>query len=467
MSPSKNKIVEVEISGIAHKGAAVGRTDEGMVVFVEGVIPGDRVQVELKRKRKGSWQGHLLQIIRSSKYRINPVCSHFGICGGCSWQNLDYREQLQQKETLVKDVLTRIAKVQPELIEPIFPATNTEFYRNKLEFTFSKYKWLTAEQLNQELAAEDKLALGFHRPGNFTKIVDIEKCYLQSELSNEIRNWIKEYSIKKTLSFYDIKEQTGFLRNLIIRSNAKNEYLCILSIGHEDTSAVFELSEELKQRFNQIKSFYVILNSKKNDSLFDLSFQKIFGDVYLTEYLDHVKFLIGPKSFFQTNSQQAITLYRIVAEFANLSGAEVIYDLYCGVGSIGIYLAAKAAVVVGVEEIAEAIEDAKLNARINELSNCHFYVSDTKNINLESIIEKHGCPDLIIVDPPRVGLHEEVIEKIIGLKAIKLIYVSCNPATQARDLLLLNEAYEIVKIKPVDMFPHTNHIESVALLSLR
>ncbi|MBK6544931.1 MAG: 23S rRNA (uracil(1939)-C(5))-methyltransferase RlmD [Saprospiraceae bacterium] len=466
MSRKKQKTAEVEFKGIAHKGTSVGRTDEGLVVFVQGALPGERAEVLFTKKRKGVWQGNLIRTIRPSEYKVTAVCNHFGICGGCSWQNLDYREQLKQKELLVRDALVRIAKIPDAIIETILPATNTEFYRNKLEFTFSKHKWLTEEELGLELVEEEKLALGFHRPGNFNKVVNISRCFLQSERSNDIRNFVKEFAIKNKVDFYDIKKQQGFLRNLIIRSNTQNEYLCILSIAYSNDEFTKALKEELVHAFKEISSIYIVINPKKNDTLFDLDFQKIYGDDYITEYLDHAKFLIGPKSFFQTNSQQAAKLYQLIAAYADLKGDEIIYDWYCGVGSIGIYLAKNAAKVIGVEEIQEAIEDARLNAALNQLMNCHFYISDAKAVQIESIIQDHGLPNLIIVDPPRIGLHELVIEQLKYLKAPKLIYVSCNPATQARDLDLLKESYEVIKIKPVDMFPHTNHIESVALLSL-
>lgn len=461
----KPKIVEIEITGLAHKGAAVGRTDEGLVVFVRDAVPGDRVKASLDKKRKGTWHARLEEIIRYSTHRNKAICQHFGICGGCSWQNLDYAEQLQQKEKMVKDALIRIGKVADFLIEPILPAPQTELYRNKLEYTFSNNRWLTKDEMDQVKNPEDLLALGFHRPGIYYKIVDIQKCHLQIDSTNQIRNFIKKLSIQEKLSFYDIKNQTGFLRNLIIKSNTQNEIMCILVLSENDEQIISMFVEQLRANFKEIISIYKVINAKKNDSYLDLTFDKVYGEDYLTENLDHAKFLIGPKSFFQTNPKQAAALYRLVAEYADLKGDEVIYDWYCGVGSIGIFLAKNAGTVIGVEEVAEAIEDAKLNAKANALDNCHFYVTDAKDIDIENIIEKHGAPDLIVVDPPRAGMHPNVIEQIIQMHPPKLIYVSCNPATQARDIQLLSTHYKVEKIKPVDMFPHTNHVESVALLS--
>jgi 23S rRNA (uracil1939-C5)-methyltransferase len=466
MSRTKPKIVELEITGLAHKGAAVGKTDDGMVVFVRDAVPGDRVKALLNKKRKGTWHGYLEEIIRYSDQRTKAVCKHFGICGGCSWQNLAYTEQLHQKEKMVRDSLTRIGKVANEIIEEILPAPFTEYYRNKLEYTFSKNRWLTKVELENAGTALSNNALGFHRPGIFHKIVDIEKCYLQNDYSNHIRNFVREHAIRESLEFYDIKNQKGFLRNLIIKSNTKNEIMCIIVFGYEDEDASTKLIKDLISKFPEIISLHQVINTKKNDSYFDLSFQKVYGEDYLLENLDHAKFLIGPKSFFQTNPKQTAALYGLVAEYASLKGTETVYDWYCGVGSIGIYLANNANKIIGVDEIAEAIHDAEQNAKVNELDNCHFYITDAKDADIDGIIEKHGRPDVLIVDPPRAGMHPNVINQIIHLQPSKLIYVSCNPATQARDILLLSTHYKIEKIKPVDMFPHTNHVESVALLSL-
>lgn len=467
MKSKKDKKARVLLTGIGHKGTAVGRTEDGQVVFVEKGVPGDQVEVSLIKKRKGVWLGRIDSIVSHSPQRVTPFCNHFGVCGGCSWQHLDYSEQLQQKQQLVYDALMRIGKIDSARFEPIVGASQISFYRNKLEFTFSTSRWLTEEELTDEKVALEKRALGFHRPGNFNKVVDIQTCYLQSDLSNTIRNFIKSFAIENDWEFYNIREQKGFLRNLIIRSNAQNQVMCILVFGYEDSDKIVQLTEILANTYPQISSIYKVINPKTNDSLFDLKFIKVFGQDNLTETLDHANFLISPKSFFQTNSQQASVLYRIVRDYCDLKGDETIYDWYCGVGSIGIYLARSAAKIIGIDEIEEAIQDARKNAQFNQLNNCHFFHSDAKDILIDDLIKQFGKPDVLIVDPPRAGLHEKVIQHLLLLRAEKVVYVSCNPATQARDLALLKEIYSVEKIKPIDLFPHTNHVECVALLSLQ
>jgi 23S rRNA (uracil1939-C5)-methyltransferase len=466
VSRKKLKQVELEITGIAHKGAAVGRTADGMVVFIKDVVPGDRVSALLTKKLKGTWQGRLEEIIRPSTFRIQPDCKHFGVCGGCSWQQLDYNHQLIHKEKLVADSLIRIGKINPEKIESILPAPEIFFYRNKLEFTFSTQKWFEEKKVDND-SNESREALGFHRPGIFYKVVDIEKCHLQIDISNNIRNELRSWCLKNKIAFYNIRNHEGILRNLIIRSNTEGQIMCILIIASPVSEIIKQLIDHLTSNYKEIVSFYTIVNEKMNDSYYDLTYQKHFGEDYLTQQLNHVKFLIGPKSFFQPNPGQAANLYSQVAAFAQLTGKEIVYDWYCGVGSIGIYLAKNAARVIGIEEIPEAINDAHLNADANGLDNCYFEVCSTDNINIENMIQQHGSPDVMIVDPPRAGMNPLVIEHIKQLKPLRLIYVSCNPATQARDILLLSEFYQTEKVKPVDMFPHTNHVESVALLSLQ
>ncbi len=468
MARKINKTAILSIHGIAHNGHAVGRTEQGMVVFVEGAVPGDVVEVVLLRKRKGSWHGRVLNILTPSENRTQAFCDHFGICGGCSWQHLNYAAQMEFKSGWVKDAVQRIAKLEDDTIfEDPMPAEEIRFYRNKLEFTFSAHKWFIASDKGLKEENEQNCALGFHRPGHFSKVVDIQRCFLQSEPSNEIRNYIRQLALEQEYSFYDIKKHEGFLRTLIIRNTLDGNVQCIISVGQEDPKKLEMIVESTVKSFPQIRSFYSVLNTKWNDSLSDLTFKLEYGDAYLTETLDHVRFLIGPKSFFQTNTRQAAQLYRQVEAYANLSGKETVLDLYCGVGSIGIYLARKAAKVIGIEEIPEAIADAVMNAQANQLNHCHFMVSDAKELLWSEFKEKHGLPDLVIVDPPRTGLHEQVCESLLQLGAQKIIYVSCNPATQARDLSLLAGSYKLEKIKAVDLFPHTNHVESVALLSLR
>lgn len=461
------KLVDVTITAIAHNGLAIGRNDEGMVVFVENAVPGDKVTVQLSRKRKGSWNGRAIKLLEASAHRTQAMCKHFGVCGGCSWQNLDYNEQIRQKENIVYDAIRRIAKITDAIFLPIKGAEHNSYYRNKLEYTFSAFRWLNQEELQDPTQKSFYPSLGFHRPGNFSKIVDIQHCHLQAEPSNEIRNFVRQYTIEHNHPYYDIKKHEGFLRNLIIRSNKQGQIMCILVFGENRKQEIDDLVATLQKSFSAISSIYKVINEKWNDSLFDQTFVKVYGDDYLIETLGHVKFLISPKSFFQTNTRQAEELYKIVAEFANLNGNETVLDLYCGVGSIGIYLASKALKVIGVETIAEAIEDAKLNSRENQLENCHFLVSDAKEISLEALEQQFGIIDVVIVDPPRAGLHEGVCTNLLQFAAKTIVYVSCNPSTQARDLAILSQKYRLEKIQAVDLFPHTNHVESVALLSLQ
>jgi len=455
------KSEEIEIKSIAHKGLALGKTDEGMVVLTKSAIPGDRVEVRLHKKRKGVWMGLFTKTLRDSPHKVDPICTHFTICGGCSWQNLSYAEQLNQKETIVKDAMQRIAKIDIRMMETILSANPIFYYRNKLEYTFSNHKWIVDREAQE---VDPTHALGFHRPESFFKIVDISKCHLQIDISNQIRNEIKTLASNSNLAFYDIKEHKGLLRNLIIRTNHLDQVMMSLIIAADQENEVADLLEEVKIKFPSIISMYVGFNQKRNDSLFEVKFKKIYGEDYLIERLHHVQFYISPKSFFQTNTKQAEHLYGLVAEYANLNGTQTVYDLYCGVGSIGIYLAKDAAQIIGVEEVAEAIIDAKRNATLNQLNNTHFYTGDAKEIVTETLFERHGHPDLIIVDPPRAGLHEDLIQTLLQISSPKIIYVSCNPATQARDLLLFSQLYKVIRMRPVDMFPHTNHVECIALL---
>ncbi|MBK7242920.1 MAG: 23S rRNA (uracil(1939)-C(5))-methyltransferase RlmD [Saprospiraceae bacterium] len=458
------KKVEVDFTGIAHKGLAVGRTEEGIVIFAKGAVPGDLAVVSLNRKRKGVWTGQTESIIKYSRHRVNPKCEHFGVCGGCSWQQLDYAEQIQQKEQLVRDAMLKIGKLDPLIIESILPCENIYNYRNKLEFTFSTFKWLTNEEIKSEKRFELIGALGFHRPETFDRIVDINQCHLQIEISDLIRNFIRSYALEHFISFYNIKQHTGILRNLIIRTNQIEEVMVVLSISEPISDQITELFLELKNRFSNIVSAYYAINRKKNDSWFDLECCKVFGNDHLLEKMEHVTFQIGPKSFFQTNTLQSIKLYQLIRSFAELSGQEIVYDLYCGVGSIGIFLAKDAKFIIGIEEIPEAVLDAECNARLNSINNTRFYAGDVKMILNEELVLNHGNPDVVIIDPPRAGLHQDVIQNLILFGPQKIVYVSCNPATQARDIALFSGYYKVTRIKPVDMFPQTNHTESIALL---
>lgn len=465
MASGKRENEWAYIHAIANNGFSVGRNREGMVVFVEGGVPGDEIEVEFFAKKKGSWFGKIKRLIQPSVHRKDPHCRHFGVCGGCSWQHIEYKEQLHQKELWAKDALQRIAKIEDALFEPIAPAADTTFYRNKLEFTFSTHRWKLSDETT-ETNVQNK-ALGFHRPGHFQKIVDIQHCFHQGGVSNEVRNFIRSYSIKQNWDYYDIKNHTGFMRNLTIRSNSLNELMCILCFGSDEPEKINELSNALILKFPEIKSIYTAVNIKYNDSIYDLSLQLHFGIPYLTETWDHVKFLIGPKSFFQTNPKQAQVLFQLIESYCALKGHETILDLYCGVGSIGIYLARNAGKIIGVETIQDAVEDARKNARANHLENCEFHSALAESLELSRWILDKERPDIVIVDPPRMGLHEKVCDELLKMQIEKIIYVSCNPSTQARDMVRLSEKYKVVKLRPVDMFPHTNHVESVALLSLR
>ncbi|MCC6752538.1 MAG: 23S rRNA (uracil(1939)-C(5))-methyltransferase RlmD [Saprospiraceae bacterium] len=458
------KTVRANITGIAHNGMSVGRTPEGMVVFVERGAPGDVADVLLSHKRKGSWYGRIEQLVEPSAHRTEPHCAHFGHCGGCSWQHISYGEQLRQKERWVLDALQRIAKIESPPLEPILPADETQYYRNKLEFSFSTSRWYEVPGSAAEEGAGG--ALGFHRPGNFNKVIDISHCHHQGGDSNAIRNFVRNYAQTHSLDFYDIRRHEGLLRSLMLRSNLRGDFMCILTIGKEDPEKIAPMVEAMREAFPSICSMYTVYNPRQNDSLYGLRFQKISGDAYLTESLHHADFLIGPSSFFQTNSRQAANLFKLVESYCSLTGKEHVLDLYCGVGSIGIYLARNAARITGVETVPEAIDDARRNAAANALSNCQYHVAQAEQLNLPGWVKNNGVPDIVVVDPPRLGLHQKVCTELLEVAPQKIVYVSCNPSTQARDIEWLAPRYQVQSVRPVDMFPHTNHVESVALLSL-
>ncbi len=464
---ASNKSIDLLLSSITHKGDCIGRTSEGEVIFVHGGVPGDLVRVQLTRKRKGVKHGFVVDILEPSKDRTTPKCSHFGVCGGCSWQNVQYSKQLQLKEQIVQDALKRIAKVSTAAIEKILGSEEEYYYRNKLEFTFSSRRWLTKEEIGLSDDQLQRSALGFHRPGTFDKIVDIDNCHLQIPLSNRIRNALKKLALDSKWSFYDVKNHSGLLRNLIIKTNEKGEALIVLSLSTHEEEIMETIFSFLRNNFPEIKSAHYAINNKKNDAWQDLVCIKAFGDDFLLTQLAHVKYQIGPKSFFQTNPNQSLNLYNLVLDFAELKGDENVFDLYCGVGSIGLFLAHKVSKVLGIEEIKEAIDDAWLNAKINEIENVEFIAGDVLKILNQELIHVHGSPDVLIVDPPRAGIHAEVIQQMINLAPQKIVYVSCNPSTAARDINLLSEHYEVRRVKPVDMFPMTNHIEMVAQLYRR
>ena len=459
-------VTNVKISGIADRGKAVGRDPEGKVYFVSGAVPGDEVTILRLRKKRGVYEGRVEEITQPSPLRREPFCSHFGECGGCKWQNLDYAEQLKQKQQVVADAMRRIAKVDTE-VSTILGGQRDREYRNKVEYSFSNKRWFTQAEIDSDTDFQQSPAVGFHSPGAFDKVVDIEKCYLQDDLTNQIRNHLRIASKANGWEFYDARTHEGFLRNIFLRNNRKGDWMLTVCFNHDNNGQHLDVLKELVDNFPQISALYYIINRKHNDSISDQDAIHYYGDKHLVEHLDHVSFKIGPKSFFQTNTYQAEVMYQQVAELAGLTGSEVVYDLYTGIGSIGLYLAKHAKAIVGIEEIPEAIEDAALNMELNSIDNCTFYAGDVKDILSENFWNTHGKPDVLITDPPRIGMHKDVVDMLLELATPKVVYVSCNPATQARDLALLKEKYDVISLQPIDMFPHTHHIENIALLQLR
>lgn len=464
----KRKVLEnIAITGIADKGKGVGRTAEGEVIFVEDVAPGDVVDVLVMRKKSGFMEGKPTQYRQYSADRVTPFCEHYGVCGGCKWQHLSYEAQLRHKQETVENAIRRIGKVEVKEFLPILPADPTVYYRNKLEFTFSNWRWLTKEEIASGMPLERQKGLGFHRPGEFDKIIDVHHCWLQPEPSNEIRNAVRDIAIAQDLTFFDNKHKQGFLRSVMIRTSSLNETMLLFSFFENDKEKIDAFLNEILNQFPNITTVIYCINPKVNDFLLDLDMITFYGKGYIEEQLGHVRFKIGPKSFFQTNTNQGKKLYDIAVEFADLKGGENVYDLYTGVGSIALYVAQHARQVVGIEEIEAAIEDAKENAALNQIENAIFYAGDVKAILTPEFVEKYGKPDVLITDPPRAGMQPQVIDMLLQMETPKIVYVSCNPATQARDLQLLSEKYDVIKLRPVDMFPHTHHIESVALLHLK
>lgn len=457
---------KVRITDIGAEGNAIAKVDN-LVVFVPMLIPGDVVDIRIVRKRKKFLEGRVIKFHEYSPDRITPLCIHFGVCGGCKWQHLPYVMQLKYKEKQVKDNLTRIGKLALPDLNPIIGSPDIYRYRNKLEFTFSNKRWLTDIEVQSGDEFNDKEALGFHIPGLFDKVLDIVECHLQPEPSNEIRNSIKEYALSNNLEFFDLREQIGFLRNIIIRNTLKGDVMVIVVFFYEDKEKREGLLDFLESRFNQITSLFYIVNSKKNDSLNDQEPVLYKGADHLIEYMENLKFRIGPKSFYQTNTKQALTLYRTTLDFANLTGSETVYDLYTGTGTIANYIASHASKVIGIEYIEEAVRDARINCEINNMHNAFFFSGDMKDVLSEEFILENGHPDVIITDPPRAGMHEDVVKMILNMRADRIVYVSCNPSTQARDLSLLSLNYNVMKVQPVDMFPHTHHVENVVLLKMK
>lgn len=462
----KNKVVQnLLIERIAAEGKCVAHHD-GKVVFVQQAAPGDVVDIRVTRGKSSFLEGEIIHYHEYSKDRVEPFCQHFGTCGGCKWQHINYELQATYKRQQVLDQFTRIAKVDIPEVLPIIGSKQTQYYRNKLDFTFSDSRWLTREEINSGESFE-RNALGFHIPKMFDKIIDIEHCYLQGGISNDVRNELRKFALANNLSFYNIRNQVGLLRNLIIRSTSTGETMVIVQFGADQPDDIALVMEFLHKQFPEITSLLYIINLKKNETFHDLEVVTFAGKDYIEEEMEGLKFRIGPKSFYQTNSAQAYELYKVTRDFAELSGNEVVYDLYTGTGTIANFVAKQAKQVIGIEYVEAAIEDAKLNSQVNGIDNTLFYAGDMKDMLNEDFISKHAKPDVIITDPPRAGMHEDVVHMLLALEAPKIVYVSCNPATQARDIALLAEKYTVDKIQPVDMFPQTYHVENVVRLSLK
>nr|WP_319512030.1 23S rRNA (uracil(1939)-C(5))-methyltransferase RlmD [uncultured Draconibacterium sp.] len=456
----------VTIEDIGAEGKAVARVGD-VVVFTKLAIPGDVVDLQVTKKRKRYQEAIVKEFKSYSIDRAEAFCEHFGVCGGCKWQILPYEKQLCYKQKQVQDQLSRIGKIELPEMSPILGSEKNTFYRNKMEFTFSNKRWLSFEEIEKDEDIKDPNALGFHVPGLFDKVVNINKCWLQDDPSNQIRNFIYEYALNNNLSFFDIREQKGFLRTLIIRTTSTGELMVILSMFYEDKMAREQLLEAVKKEFPAITSLMYVINSKGNDTITDQEIKVFAGRDYVLEEMEGLQFKIGPKSFYQTNSEQAYELYKIARDFAELTGDETVYDLYTGTGTIANFVAPKAKKVVGIEYVPEAIEDAKINSELNKIENTRFFAGDMKDVLNEAFISTHGTPEVVITDPPRAGMHNDVVDTILKMEPQKIVYVSCNPATQARDLALLDSLYQIEKIQPVDMFPHTHHVENVVMLRKR
>ncbi|MCB0662245.1 MAG: 23S rRNA (uracil(1939)-C(5))-methyltransferase RlmD [Saprospiraceae bacterium] len=457
---------DLEITRVADKGKGIGLAPDGRVVFVEKVAKGDVVDVRVSKKNKDYYEAFPLQYKKYSADRIEPFCEHYGVCGGCQLQHISYATQLEYKQEVVDAAIRRIGKVKVNEILPIVGAEQTVYYRNKLEYAYSNKRWLSKEEIESEVDNEEKV-LGYHRPRAFDKIVKIHHCYHQENPSNAIRDYLVELAKEQDLSCWDARKNVGFLRNIMMRVLTTGDVMLLVAFSENDQEKIKAYLDAILAKFPTITTLLYCVNQKVNDFLLDLDMIVYHGPGFITEQLGHVKFKIGPKSFFQTNTRQAKVLYDKVVEFADLKGHENVYDLYTGLGSIAQYVAHNCKTVVGIEEIAAAIEDAKENASLNGIDNCTFYAGDVKDILDDSFAERHGKPDLVITDPPRAGMHAKVVETLLKLEAPRIVYVSCNPATQARDINLLDEKYEVVKLQPVDMFPNTHHIETVALLQLK
>ncbi|MBG66182.1 MAG: 23S rRNA (uracil(1939)-C(5))-methyltransferase RlmD [Flavobacteriales bacterium] len=457
---------KVKIIDTANKGKSITKYQD-RVIIVENGIPGDICDILIYKKRRKYWQGEIKKIHKFSKQRTSPKCKHFGTCGGCKWQNMNYNAQLKFKEKEVLNNLERIGNISINKYKNIIGSTKSYFYRNKMEFTFSNKRWLTKKEIASNIKIEEKNACGFHVPGMFDKVIDLNNCYLQKEPSNKIRLSINTFARKNNLSFFDIRKQKGFLRNLIIRTSTTNDLMVIVQFFERNITKINLLMEYIKTTFTEITSLLYTINQKANNTIYDQKIICYHGKNYIQEKIDHLIFNIGPKTFFQTNSEQAALLYSKTKELAKIKKNDIIYDLYTGTGTIAQYVASSAKKVVGIDSVKEGIDAAYINAKQNNINNCIFYTGDMKDIFSDNFIEENGCPDIIITDPPRDGMHKKVIEQILKIKAKRIVYVSCNSATQARDINILKELYKITNIQPIDMFPQTHHVENIVVLEIK
>ncbi len=459
-------IENLEIVDVAAEGKAIGKYNN-MVVFVPWLIPGDVADVQVNRKRKKYMEGYAVRVHKYSEDRTEPFCEHFGTCGGCKWQNLPYEKQLYYKQKQVVDNLTRIGKIEVDDVLPIKASELKKFYRNKLEYTFSATRWLSDEEVANGEEITDRNALGFHVPGMFDRVIDLNHCYLQEEFSDKLRLAVRKFVAEEGFTFYHQRANEGFLRNLIVRNSNIDERMVIVVFGEHDLNKIDALMYFIKDNFPQITSLMYVVNEKLNDTIGDLEIKLFEGRDHIVEEMEGLRFKIGPKSFFQTNSKQALELYKITREFAGLKESETLYDLYTGTGTIANFVARSCKKVVGVEYVEDAVKDARINSELNGINNTEFFSGDMKDVLNNAFIEQHGTPDVIITDPPRAGMHADVVETILAASPERIVYVSCNPSTQARDLELLSEKYEVKAIQPVDMFPHTHHVENVVKLVKR
>lgn len=456
----------IEIVSAGSEGKAIAR-HEGQVIFVDFAVPGDVVDLYVHQKKRSHSFARIQKINKPSPERIEPFCQHFGVCGGCKWQHMGYETQLKYKQQQVVDAFERIGKFPFPSPAKIIGSEKTQYYRNKLEFSFTDKKWLETLDNKDELTTAEHKGLGFHMPGKFDKILDIQKCYLMDDLHNEIRNSIKAFCVANNFDFFNARSQEGFMRNMILRNTSLGEWMLVVVFKQNDEEKIHLLMEFLKNTFPQITSLLYVVNGKMNDTIHDLEVKLYAGKPCMVEQLEDLKFNVQPKSFFQTNTEQTFNLYNEARKMANLQGNEIVYDLYTGVGSIANFVARQAKAVIGIEYVEQAIVDAKENAAINNITNTYFYAGDMKDILTDELIAKHGRPDVIITDPPRAGMHPDVITQLLAVKAARIVYVSCNPASQARDIAMMQDVYEVKKVQAVDMFPHTHHVECVALLELK